>query len=133
VPQVSTAPNPPEVLSGGTPPFLCRLAVGETHAAWVHLAGEVDLQTSPQLESTLREAQLDASLVVLDAREVTFIDSSGVHAILDASEACEWGGARLMLLPSAAVERILELAGVRDRLTTFDLSANEPAFALRLV
>jgi anti-anti-sigma factor len=97
------------------------------------LAGEVDLQTSPQLESTLREAQLDASLVVLDAREVTFIDSSGVHAILDASEACEWGGARLMLVPSAAVERILELAGVRDRLTTFDLSVNEPAFALRLV
>jgi anti-sigma B factor antagonist len=133
VPQVSTAPNPPEVLSGGTPPFRCTLAVGETRSAWVHLAGEVDLQTSPQLESALREAQLDASLVVLDAREVTFIDSSGVHAILDASEACEWGGARLMLVPSAAVERILELAGVRDRLTTFDLSAHEPAFALRLV
>jgi len=133
MPQVSTAPIPPSVLCGGPPPFVCTLAIGETRAAWIHLAGEVDLLTSPRLESTLREAQLDASLVVLDAREVTFIDSSGVHVILDASETCERGGARLMLVPSAAVERLLGLAGLRDRITTFDLSANEPAFALRLV
>jgi anti-anti-sigma factor len=81
----------------------------------------------------MREAELYSSLVVLDARDVTFIDSAGVHAILNANEAYGWGGARLMLVPSAAVERTLDLAGVRDRLTTFDLSPNEPAFPLRVV
>ena|SRR5450759_3575784 len=72
-------------------PFLCTLTTGGTRAAWIHVAGELDLVTSPQLKRTLRTADLHARLVVLDAREVTFIDSAGVHVILDASKNAEWG------------------------------------------
>jgi anti-sigma B factor antagonist len=109
------------------PPFLCTLTVGGGRGAWVHVAGELDLLTSPQLESSLREARLHASLVVLDARAVTFIDSSAVHVILDANAVSERGGARLALVPSPVVDRIFELVGARDRISTFDLSRTEPA------
>jgi anti-sigma B factor antagonist len=127
VPQASTVPDHSTDSDWTTPPFLCTLTAGGSSAAWVAVAGELDLRTSPQLESTLREAQLHARLVVLDAREVTFMDSSGVHVILDASQVSEWGGARLVLVPSAAVDLTLTAAGLHDRISTFDLSPTEPA------
>ena len=43
--------------------------------AWVHLAGALDLATTPQLERTLRDSQSQAQLVVLDLRELAFMDS----------------------------------------------------------
>jgi anti-anti-sigma factor len=113
-------------------PFLCTLTTSGTRAAWIHVAGELDLVTAPQLERTLRTADLHARLVVLDAREVTFIDSAGVHVILDASKNAEWGGARLLLVPGAVMERILAATGVREQISTFALSPNEPAPGLHL-
>jgi anti-sigma B factor antagonist len=124
--QASTVPSSGRTAS----PFVCTLTVGGRRAAWVHVAGELDLLTSPELENNLREAQLHARLVVLDAREVTFIDSTGVHVILGASKVCEWGGARLMLVASAAVQNVLRAAGVSERISTFDLSPTEPGPAL---
>jgi anti-sigma B factor antagonist len=115
-----------------TKPFHCTLTGAGSPAALVRVGGELDLQTSPELESNLREAQLHARLVVLDAREVTFIDSAGIHVILDASELCECAGGRLTLVPSATVERVLEIAGVSERIATFDLSPTEPTPALPL-
>jgi anti-anti-sigma factor len=114
------------------PSFRCTLTTDGIQTAWVHVAGEVDLMTSPQLESTLREARSHSSLVILDTQGVTFIDSSGVHVILDANEASQRAGARLTLVPSTAVDRTFELVGVRDRISTFDLSSTEPAPALGL-
>lgn len=115
------------------PPFQCTLTVGGRRAAWVHVAGELDLLTSPQLESILAEARLSARMTVLDAREVTFIDCSGIHTIHDASKACEHDAGRLMVVSSAAIERILDLTDLRDEISTFDLSPDEPDPALRLV
>ena len=67
------------------PAFECSWSDGGLDAAWVHLAGELDIATTPQLQSTLRESQLHARLVVLDLRELAFLDSSGVHAMIAAS------------------------------------------------
>jgi anti-anti-sigma factor len=114
-------------------PVQCALSGGGRQAAWVHVAGELDLLTSPELAGVLAEARVEALLTVVDARELTFIDSCGVHAIHDASRACELDGGRLMLIPSAAVERILNVAGLREGISTFDLSPDEPAPALHLV
>ena len=66
------------------PGFVCSCTDGALHAAWVHVAGELDIATTPQLERTLRETQQGARLVVLDLRAVTFMDCAGVHAIVDA-------------------------------------------------
>jgi len=49
----------------------------------VHVAGALDIATSPELERTLEE--LNARLVVLDMRELGFMDCAGVHTIVAAS------------------------------------------------
>ena len=128
--QASTIPDHSAFPDWTAPPLLCTVTSDGRRAAWVAVTGELDLRTSPQLESTLRETQLHAHLVVLDAREVTFMDSSGVHVILDASKGSEWGGARLILAASAAVDLILTAAALHDRILTVHLSPGEPAPAL---
>jgi anti-anti-sigma factor len=115
------------------PAFRCTLKVGGTRATWVHVAGDVNPLTSPQLRDTLRGAELNARLIVLDMRDVTSIDSSGVGVILEASNDFEWGGARLWVVPGPVVDRTLTLAGVADQIATFELPMTEPAPELHLV
>jgi anti-anti-sigma factor len=134
MPQLSVVPD--QAAAGGRkgpPPFLCTLHKGGTLAAWVQVAGEVDLATSRQLERTLREAQLDTRLIVLDAREVTFIDSSGVHVIVDASATAQWGGAQLILMSGRVVDRMLELSGAHGRVRTLGLDRTDRSSELRLI
>jgi anti-anti-sigma factor len=92
------------------PPFACFWTKGGLNAAWVQVAGELDIDTTPQLEQTLREPR--AQLVVLDLRELAFMDSSGVHAIVNASVRARQFGRRLVLLRGPPrVDRIFGLTG----------------------
>ena len=130
---MSQAPTLTAVTSYVEPsPFACTWKQGGAGAAWVHAAGEVDLVTAPQLRQTLREAHLHARLVVLDLRELTFMDSSGVHVILDAARGARQAGGRLILVRGPAhIERLLTLTGVCDEVETFELDrTEEPAIAL---
>jgi anti-anti-sigma factor len=96
--------------------------------AWVQVAGELDLATSPQLRETLEEAGRAASLVVLDLGELSFIASSGVHVILDiAGEARRNGGRLLIVRGPAQVDRMLELTEVCKQVLTMDLDPAEAA------
>jgi len=116
----------------GPSPFVCTWKQGGSGAAWVHAAGELDLATAPQLEQTLREAHLYARLVVLDLRELTFMDSSGVHVILDAARGARQASGRLILVRGPAhIDRLLALTGVCDEVETFELDPTEaPAIAM---
>jgi anti-anti-sigma factor len=92
------------------PRFACFWTRGGRNAAWVQVAGELDIETTPQLERTLREPR--AQLVVLDLRELAFMDSSGVHAIVNASVRARQLGRRLILLRGPPrVDRIFGLTG----------------------
>jgi anti-anti-sigma factor len=92
------------------PPFACFWTKGRLNAAWVQVTGELDIETTPQLERTLREPR--AQLVVLDLRELAFMDSSGVHAIVNASARARQVGHRLVLLRGPPrVDRIFGLTG----------------------
>jgi anti-anti-sigma factor len=128
---MSRAPSPSPTAArryAGRQPFICTWEAGGSRTAWVYVAGELDVATSPQLRRTLGEARLDARLVVLDLREVTLIDSPGIHVILDAAAEArrEWG--RLMLVRgSVPVERMLTLTRVTDQVLTFDLQPDEPS------
>jgi anti-anti-sigma factor len=64
---------------------------------WVRLAGELDMATAALLEQTLRRAELRARMVVLDLRELTFMDSAGLHVIVEASDRARRAGRRLVL------------------------------------
>ena len=95
---------------------------GPLEATWVHVAGALDIATAPRLAATLRESQADAQLVVLDLRELAFMDSSGVHAIVDASSDARQLGRRLLLLRGPAnVQRLFALTGNADRVEVSDL------------
>ena len=62
------------------------------------MAGELDLATSPQFRQTLEEAQRAVGLVVLDFRELSFIDSSGIHVILNVADDARRKGDRLLIV-----------------------------------
>lgn len=80
--------------------------------ARVRVCGELDLATTPEMRRALAEALAQARFVALDLRALTFTDSAGVHAIVDATAGAHRDDRRLMLLNSPAhVARIFELTG----------------------
>ena len=90
--------------------------------ARVALRGELDMVTVPALEHHLEPFANDGvSAVLLDLRELTFIDSSGLHALVRASERAKASGHRLILIgtrPSA--RRLFELTGTEHLLDDQD-------------
>ncbi|MGD0197123.1 MAG: STAS domain-containing protein [Solirubrobacteraceae bacterium] len=79
-------------------------------------AGELDIATVPLLEAAFEEiAGDDAVPVLLDLRAVTFIDSTGVQLLLRLNERCA-PTQRLRIIPSVAVERLLDITGLRAQL-----------------
>ncbi|HYF45431.1 MAG TPA: STAS domain-containing protein, partial [Acidimicrobiales bacterium] len=55
--------------------------------------------------------------LVVDLGRVTFLDSSGVHALIEADRRARAGGGRLHLHGAApCVEKVLDLTGVGDRI-----------------
>jgi anti-sigma B factor antagonist len=131
MPQASAVRSPTHAHQYATPPFVCSWEICDWGAAWVLVAGELDLATSPQFRQTLREAQQAVPLVVLDLRELSFLDSSGIHVILDADSDAQREEGRLLIVRGAAqVDRMLTLTEVGKQVMLFDLPPAEPAPAL---
>jgi anti-anti-sigma factor len=82
------------------------------------VSGEVDLQTTPALEAAVADACARGATVELDLHEVSFIDSTGIRAVLNAKSLCGERGVEFLLVPSRhqAPHRTFELAGVLDLL-----------------
>lgn len=82
---------------------------------------------------TLRGAESQARLVVLDLHELMFTDCCGVHAIVDASIRARNAGRRLVLLRGAPnVDRIFALTGFSHEVEICDVDpGGPPAQALR--
>lgn len=107
-------------------PFACTRREDGSGGAWVHVAGELDLLTTPQLRQTLREAQLYAHTVVLDLRELTFMDCSGVHVILDAAADTRRACGRLILTRGPAhIDRLLAITHACEEIEILDLNPSE--------
>lgn len=84
-----------------------------THVA---VTGELDLATVPRLAQAMREAD-DMATVVLDLRDLRFLDTSGLRAVIDEDQRATAAGRRLQIVRGpAAVQRVFSLAGVEDRL-----------------
>ena len=74
----------------------------------------------------MREAQRHACLVLLDLRELTFIESSGVHVILDAAGSVRPGEGRLIVVRGPAhVDLALTLTGASKEVLVLDLEPND--------
>jgi anti-sigma B factor antagonist len=113
---------------GGDPSgFRCTLRQSGRDAAWVRVTGELDIATAPHLEKTLREAELRARRVVLDLRELTFMDCTGIHVILEASNHARHSDGQLVLVRGPLhVDRLFTLTGTSDALEIIDLDPVSP-------
>jgi anti-sigma B factor antagonist len=101
-----------------------RVEVHNADAATViSVSGELDLASSPALEEELeRVAQSDAQLVVVDLRNLEFMDSTGLSVLVRAHQRADENGRRLGLVNgSQQVQRLLTLTGVADRLMLTDV------------
>jgi anti-anti-sigma factor len=109
-------------------PFVCSWTDGGPEACRVHVAGRLDGAAVWQLGRALGYPELRARLVVLDLRELSFIDRSGVHAVVSASKRGRRGGHRLVLLRgSPLVDRMFTLTGNSDQLEIGDLDPGVPS------
>lgn len=102
-----------------------------TTVARVIVRGEVDLETGPPLRDHLAATLLRAPELVLDLRGVTFIDSTGLQALVATRRRANLTGERFRLLvaPGGPVARILHLTGL-DGAFEVDELADEPSSAL---
>ena len=73
-------------------------------AMWA--TGELDLASAPQLERALARAKHGRpATLVLDLRDVSFLDSCGLRELLGAQRACEEAGCALTLIAGAPARR----------------------------
>jgi len=109
------------------PDFSCTATHGGLDAAWVNVVGELDVTTAPRLERTLRESQHLAHLTVLDLRELAFMDSAGVHTIVDASIRARKAGGRLLIVRGRPdIYRLFTLTGSSGDVDIGDLDPVQP-------
>jgi len=87
-------------------------------AATVSIRGAVDLASAPGMRDAIRACLHEGSLrISLDMDEVTFIDCSGVGAIIECrSEAGVTGSALSLIRPSRSVLRFMTLTHTDDLL-----------------
>ena len=83
--------------------------------------GELDLATAPELEEQIDEALDGGREVVLDLRELTFMDSTGLRALAQANWRAEECGVTLAIIRgSPQIERVLEISGLGTLLPLVD-------------
>jgi stage II sporulation protein AA (anti-sigma F factor antagonist) len=88
--------------------------------ALIRAEGEIDLANADELGGALRAAAADqGSAVILDLRGVPFMDSTGLKVILIASRDLD-GPLAVIAGAGSAVARLLDLAGVADRVPRFE-------------
>ncbi len=85
------------------------------------LAGELDLASSQELIDALERLGGSRS-IVLDMRELEFIDSSGLSVLVKAHQraAAEGGELSIVRRDDSQVQRLLDLTGLTERLRVSD-------------
>lgn len=85
----------------------------------VDVAGEVDMSTCAQLSAALERGRQPGVPLVADLADVEFFDASGLRALLAANNGGPRWGSPLRVVPSRAVDLVIEVAGARHLLAVF--------------
>ena len=97
----------------------------ETHgdAVRIVLTGELDISTAPRVEEELRRVEEDQpAVIVLDLRELEFMDSTGLRVLVSAHARAGSTSRFLVVRPPAGgpIAKILAIAGVESELDLVD-------------
>lgn len=81
--------------------------------------GEIDVATAPALRDRLYELCATGRIVVVDLREVSFLDSSALGVLVGARRRCrESGGDLRLVIDTPRVRRLFDITGLN---TVFDI------------
>jgi anti-sigma B factor antagonist len=94
----------------------------EPRGVRVRPIGEIDLATVGSIRRKIDECvAAGCERLVLDLRAVTFMDSTGLHLVLDTHAAAREEGWELLVIEGpGSVQRVFEVTGLRDRLPFVD-------------
>lgn len=94
----------------------------ENRTALVVVSGELDVASGPMLEQELAKTEAsDPQLLILDLRDLEFIDSTGLSILIKAHQQAEASGRRFAVVRGRSqVQRLLGLTGLEERLTLVD-------------
>jgi anti-sigma B factor antagonist len=86
------------------------------------LRGELDLSTVGKVEQELRNAESSGPpTVVLDMSSLTFLDSTGLRAVVTADERLRQKGGRLVIVRGPeSVHRVFTITRLEERLEIVD-------------
>ena len=118
---VHTPPHPSE--RDGATRFRVDI-VPDRDAVRVSPVGEIDLSTVSEIRAELHELkEVGFTRLVLDLRGTTFLDSTGLHLILEEYAAAQADGAQFALVAGPPeVQRVFELTGLGAQLPFSDLA-----------
>lgn len=105
------------------PPDSFRCETGRAgDTVWVRPVGELDLDTEPQLEESIAAMrELGAPRLVLDLRELTFMDSTGLRLVIRwDTRSREQGFEFAIVRGPDVVQRVVRLTGMEEQLTFTD-------------
>ena len=94
-----------------------ELSIGRpNHATIVSLKGEFDISEVSRVQRELRSAEAShPSLVVIDLRELTFIDSSGLRLVIEADLRGRSEGRRVVVVPGPEQVHRIFLVALLDK------------------
>jgi anti-sigma B factor antagonist len=100
------------------PPFRCETQ-RDGRRTLVRPIGELDIATVPEVDRQLQSlSEAGDAHLVLDLRDVSFMDSSGLRLILAWRERAGGYGGDFSIIPgNEVVDRVFETTRVRDLLT----------------
>jgi anti-sigma B factor antagonist len=91
--------------------------VDEGGTTVAHIRGEVDMATCERLRDSIEPYLGPRQTVILDLSDITFMDSSMLHLLVQArGRLTEDGGSLVLRNPSDAARRLLEISEMSDLL-----------------
>jgi anti-anti-sigma factor len=100
-------------------------------AVHIRLAGELDISTAPKVEDELARVEPNRpDLIVLDLRNLAFMDSTGLRLLIAADTRARQQGRRLTIVKGPeAVQRVFRITRLEERLEIVDDVADGEATA----
>ncbi|MEA2184400.1 MAG: hypothetical protein QOF69_3585 [Solirubrobacteraceae bacterium] len=105
--------------SAFSPEFSCAVSPDRERVV-VRVSGELDFGAAPELARTVEELlEVGFAHIVIDLRDLRFLDSAGVHTLLAAQHGADERGTALSLVKGPGpVHRVMELTAT-DALFAF--------------
>lgn len=101
------------------PELVVDLRGGIEDACRITVSGELDMASAPKLHGHLIQAfQDESSSVVIDLRDISFIDSTGLGVLVTARQRAKSSGISMtMHLPEGAARFPFQVTGLADSLS----------------